>query len=45
MDYRRYQFHQEDVFAFGRYIEWCVGNINLVEIFSYVGQTPKSPES
>ncbi len=44
MDYRKYQFHQEDVYAFGRLIEPVPGNMNLIEIFSYVGKIPKSPE-
>ena len=43
MDYRRYQFHSEDVFAFGRLIELEAGNLNLVEIFSYVGRIPDEP--
>lgn len=44
MDYRRYQFHSEDVFAFGRLIELEAGNLNLVEIFSYVGRIPDEPK-
>ena len=44
MDYRRYQFHLEDVFAFGRLIELEAGNLNLVEIFSYVGRIPNDPK-
>lgn len=44
MNYWRYQFHPEDVFAFGRLIELEAGNMNLVEIFSYVGRIPESPE-
>ena len=44
MDYRKYKFHEDDVFAFGRLIELQTGNVDLVEIFSYVGEIPKNPE-
>lgn len=44
IDYKKYQFHKEDIYAFGRLIELMTGNMNLVEIFSYVGKIPESPE-
>lgn len=44
IDYRKYQFPSGDMYAFGRLIEPQMGNLELVEVFSYVGEIPKSPE-
>ncbi len=44
LDYSRYQFPPEDIYAFGRLIEARPGNMDLIEVFSYVGQVPQSPE-
>lgn len=44
IDYRKYKFHMDDIYAFGRLIEIQAGNQDLVEIFSYTGQIPESPE-
>lgn len=44
LDYSKYQFPPEDVCAFGRLIEARPGNMDLIEVFSYVGQVPQSPE-
>lgn len=45
LDYRKYQFHLNDMYAFGRLIEIQAGNIDLIEVFSYVGQIPQNPEN
>lgn len=45
LDYSNYQFHLDDIFAFGRLIEIQAGNVDLIEVFSYVGQIPKNPET
>lgn len=44
VDYRKYKFHMDDIYAFGRLIEIKAGNVALVEVFSYFGQIPESPE-
>jgi len=44
LDYSRYQFPPEDICAFGRLIEPQPGNMDLIEVFSYVGQVPQNPE-
>lgn len=44
IDYRKYKFHESDICAFGRLIEEQNGKLYLVEIFSYVGKIPESPE-
>ncbi|MDE7203892.1 MAG: hypothetical protein K2O91_18825, partial [Lachnospiraceae bacterium] len=44
IDYKKYQFHEDDIYVFGRLIELMSGNMNLVEIFSYVGKIPENPE-
>lgn len=44
VDYKKYSFPPNDIYAFGRFIEHYVGNFDLVEIFSYIGQIPESPE-
>ena len=44
IDYRKYKFRDNDIYAFGRLVELRPGNMNLVEIFSYVGEIPQSPE-
>ena len=43
-DYRKYKFHEDDIYAFGRLIEVHVGGMNLIEIFSYVGKIPEKPD-
>jgi len=44
IDYGKYKFHMEDIYAFGRLIEIQAGNMDLVEVFSYTGQIPENPE-
>lgn len=44
VDYRKYKFHMDDIYAFGRLIEKQAGNVALVEVFSYSGQIPENPE-
>lgn len=44
IDYKKYQFRKDDVYAFGRLIELQLGNVNLIEIFSYVGKIPETPD-
>lgn len=44
IDYRKYKFHEDDIFAFGRLIEHHAGNMELIEIFSYAGTIPETPE-
>lgn len=43
-DYSKYQFHLNDMYAFGRLIEVQVGNVDLTEVFSCTGQILQSPE-
>lgn len=45
VDYKRYQFPQDDRYAFGRLIEKQGHGANLIEIFSYVGEIPQGPEA
>lgn len=45
IDYKRYQFREDDIYAFGGLIELQTGNMNLIEIFSYVGKIPETPEA
>lgn len=45
LDYSKYKFHMDDIFAFGRLIEIKAGNVDLIEVFSYTGQIPKNPEN
>lgn len=44
IDYRKYRFREDDIYAYGRLIELMTGNMNLVEIFSYVGNIPETPD-
>lgn len=44
IDYKKYQFCKNDLYAFGRLIDIDMGNCNLIEIFSYVGKIPESPK-
>ncbi len=44
LDYSKYPFHSNDMYAFGRLIEIQAGNVDLIEVFSYTGQIPQSPE-
>ncbi len=44
LDYSKYQFHLNDSHAFGRLIEIQGGNVDLIEVFSYIGSIPQSPE-
>lgn len=44
LDYSKYKFHLEDIYAFGRLIEIQPGNVDLIEVFSYAGQIPQEPE-
>lgn len=44
LDYSKYPFPTDDIYAFGRLIEIQVGNVDLIEVFSYVGQIPEVPE-
>lgn len=45
IDYKKYKFHEEDMYAFGRIIELYCKNVYLMEIFRYVGKIPDSPEN
>lgn len=45
IDYRKYKFHDGDIYAFGRLIEHQPGNMELIEVFSYAGPIPKTPEA
>lgn len=44
LNYSKYKFHMNDVYGFGRLIEIQAGNVDLIEVFSYVGQIPENPE-
>ena len=44
LDYSKYKFHLNDIYAFGRLIEIQVGNVDLIEVFSYIGQIPEKPD-
>ena len=44
LDYSKYEFHLDDIWAFGRLIEIQASNVDLIEVFSYIGQIPQSPE-
>jgi len=44
IDYRKYKFHTDDVYAFGRIIECHSKNCYLMEIFSYIGAVPDNPD-
>jgi len=43
IDYRKYKFHTDDDYAFGRIIECHCKNCYLMEIFSYIGSVPNNP--
>lgn len=45
LDYSKYSFHSDDIYAFGRLIEIQPGNVDLIEVFSYAGRIPQNPES
>lgn len=45
IDYRKYKFHDGDIYAFGRLIEHQPGNMELIKVFSYAGPIPKTPEA
>lgn len=44
LDYSKYKFHSNDIYAFGRLIEIQAGNVDLIEVFSYTGQIPENPD-
>lgn len=44
LDYSKYKFHLNDIYAFGRLIEIQAGNVDLIEVFSYTGQIPENPD-
>ncbi len=44
IDYKRYQFRKDDLYAFGRLIDIDMGNCKLIEVFQYVGKIPDTPE-
>lgn len=44
IDYSKYKFHLDDIYAFGRLIEKQAGHEDLIEVFSYAGQIPSNPE-
>lgn len=44
LDYRKYNFRMDDIYAFGRLIEIQTGHADLVEVFSYTGEIPENPE-
>lgn len=43
LDYSKYKFPLNDIYAFGRLIEIQVGNVDLIEVFSYTGRIPENP--
>jgi hypothetical protein len=43
IDYRKYKFNSDDIYAFGRIIECRSKNLYLMEIFSYIGAVPDNP--
>lgn len=45
IDYKKYKFHEEDMYAFGRIIELYSKNVYIMEIFRYVGKIPDSSEN
>ncbi len=45
IDYSKYEFPSDDIYAFGRLIEMQAANVDLIEIFSYIGQIPETPEN
>lgn len=44
IDYKKYRFRKDDIYAFGRLIDIDMGNCKLIEVFSYVGKIPDTPE-
>ena len=44
IDYRKYRFRKDDIYAFGRLIDIDMGNCKLIEVFQYVGKIPETPE-
>lgn len=44
LDYKKYAFRKDDIYAFGRLIDIDMANCNLVEVFGYVGKIPDTPE-
>ena len=44
LDYSKYKFPLNDIYAFGRLIEIQAGNVDLIEVFSYTGQIPENPD-
>lgn len=44
IDYSKYKFRMDDIYAFGRVIEIQAGRVDLIEVFSYTGQIPQNPE-
>lgn len=46
IDYKKYKFCEDDLYAFGRIIEpYDHKSVYLMEIFRYVGKIPDSPEA
>jgi len=43
LDYSKHKFPLNDIYAFGRLIEIQVGNVDLIEVFSYTGRIPENP--
>lgn len=43
LDYSKYKFPLNDIYAFGRLIEIQVGNVDLIEVFSYTRRIPENP--
>lgn len=44
IDYKRYLFRKDDIYAFGRLIDIDMGNCKLIEVFAHVGKVPDTPE-
>ncbi len=44
IDYKKYKFYEEDIYAFGRIIELYSKNCYIMEIFCYVGKIPDNPK-
>lgn len=45
IDYKKYKFHEEDMYAFGRIIELYCKNVYIMEIFRHVGKIPDNLEN
>lgn len=44
IDYGKYKFPEDGVYAFGRIIEHASSNYDLIEVFRYIGPIPANPD-